>query len=116
VTLEQLKEKHQQKVAANEDAAPSFEKLGIAVAPSDEVQGAGKTGLAVVEVSPNGAAAEAGLEPGDVILRAGSKPITSASDLQSALQAAKAAGRSKALLLVRHQTAERYIAVPVAVG
>jgi serine protease Do len=116
VTLEQLKEKQKQKVAANDDAAPSFEKLGIAVVPSDQVQGAGKTGLAIVEVSPNGVAAEAGLEPGDVILRAGSKQVTSASDLQNALQAAKAAGRSKALLLVRHQTAERYIAVPVAVG
>jgi serine protease Do len=116
VTLGPLKEKHTQKFASNDDATPSFENLGIAVAPSDDVQGAGKAGLAVVEVSPNGAAAEAGLQPGDVILKAGSKPITSADDLESALKDAKAAGRSRALLLVRHQTAERYVAVPVATG
>ncbi|MGD9806581.1 MAG: Do family serine endopeptidase [Hyphomicrobiaceae bacterium] len=117
VTLAQMKEKQAKKVASNDtDAHPSFENLGLAVAPSDEVQGAGKDGLAVIEVSPNGAAAEAGLEPGDIILKAGSTSIASAGDLQNALEHAKEAGRSKALLLVRRQTAEHYVAVPVAAG
>ncbi|MGE0768848.1 MAG: Do family serine endopeptidase [Hyphomicrobiaceae bacterium] len=117
VTLAQMKEKHTQKLASNANGEDqSFKKLGIAVAPSDEVQGAGDDGLAIVDVSPDGAAAEAGLEPGDVILKAGSKSIASANDLENALQKAKEAGRSRALLLVRRKTAERYVAVPVATG
>lgn len=116
VTLAQMQEKRPQKVAANSDAKQSFEKLGIAVAPSDEVQGAGKDGLAIVDVAPDGAAAEAGLEPGDVILKAGAKTVANAEDLESALSQARASGRSKALLLIRRQSAERYVAVPVATG
>ena len=116
VTLAQMEDQRPQKVASNTDATPSFGKLGIAVVPSSQVQGVGKDGLAVVDVSPNGAAAEAGLQPGDVILKAGAKKVASANDLVTALEQAKAAGRSKALLLVRRQTAERYVAVPVATG
>jgi serine protease Do len=117
VTLAQMKEKQPKKVASNDtNAHQSFENLGIAVAPSDEVQGAGKDGIAIIEVAPNGAAAEAGLEPGDIILKAGSISIASAGDLQSALERAREAGRSKALLLVRRQAAEHYVAVPVAAG
>jgi len=116
VTLAQLEEKRPQKVAANDKADQSLTKLGIAVMPSAAVEGAGSKGLAIVEVEPDGAAAEAGLEPGDVILKAGPKSIANADDLKTALAQAKDSGRSQALLLVRRQAAERYVAVPVATG
>ncbi|MEZ5818889.1 MAG: Do family serine endopeptidase [Hyphomicrobiaceae bacterium] len=116
VTLAQLKEKHPKRLAANGNDSHSLDKLGIAVAPSDEVAGAGEKGLAILEVSPDGAAAEAGLQPGDVILKAGQSTISSADDLTGALDKAKEAGRSQALLLIRRKTAEHYVAVPVATG
>jgi serine protease Do len=117
VTLAQMQEKTKRTAAADtESPSQSLEKLGMSVAPSEQVQGAGKDGIAIVDVAPNGAAAEAGLEPGDVILKAGAKSVASADDLETALDQAKASGRSQALLLIRRQAAERYVAVPVAVG
>jgi serine protease Do len=42
--------------------------LGVALAPADEVAGAGDKGVAIVAVDPNGAGAAEGLTAGDVIL------------------------------------------------
>jgi len=64
---------------ATADGAPTSEKgvLGVAVAnPSPQWQGA-----LIERVTPEGAAARAGLRPQDLIVEADSQPIASASDL-----------------------------------
>jgi len=117
VTLAQMAEKTDQKRAATkEQSSQSLEKLGMAVTPSATVKGADKEGLAVIEVEPDSAAAEAGIQPGDIILKAGTKSLASADDLETALEQAKTAGRSNTLLLIRRQAAESYVTVPVAIG
>jgi serine protease Do len=53
--------------------------------------------LAIVGIEPNGKAAELGLQPGDVILRAGNRTVTTAGDVTATLSGAKAAGRKNTL-------------------
>jgi serine protease Do len=92
------------------------EKLGLELAPANEVEGAGSKGVAVVGVEPGGKAASLGLAEGDVILKAQGKNVSTPSEFKEALQAARSAGRSHALVLLRHERNEIYIAVPVSAG
>jgi serine protease Do len=114
VTIERLKEEKVRRASAEPTSSGHVEHLGLAVAPASEIEGAGRQGLAVVGVESDGRAAEAGLQEGDVILKAGGKTISDASDLEGVLSAAASAGKQHAVLLVRHQKNERYVAVPVA--
>lgn len=57
-------------------------------------------GVIVTAVERGTPAAEAGLQAGVVISRAGSRPVTSAADLAAAVQQVKTAGRPSILLFV----------------
>jgi membrane-associated protease RseP (regulator of RpoE activity) len=59
-----------------------------------------ETGVVVTGVTPNSAAARAGIQPGDVILRVGETPVSTVEDLQRALLRALA-GRSLEIRLLR---------------
>ncbi len=80
-------------------------KLGIAVEPltagMDSELGLklGTTGVVITNIDPAGAAANAGLQPGDVIVQINHQPIRSASEVGPAL--AKASGRPSLLLVNR---------------
>ena len=98
------------KVARAEKSATKG-RLGLAVRPlspqeRDEVKGKG--GVVVEEVG--GAAARAGVEPGDVVLSINGVPVKSPDDLRT--QVAKS-GRNAALLIQRE---DRQIFVPVELG
>jgi len=66
----------------------------------------------VTGVDPNGPAAAAGVEAGNVILDIGGKPVTSREDVVKQLQEAKAQGRGNVLLRVKAGTATQFVAVP----
>jgi serine protease Do len=57
-------------------------------------------GVVITEVRPGSPAAEAGLEPGDIVRRVGGRPITSANDFYKALEEA-GKGKDLALLIER---------------
>ncbi len=61
--------------------------------------------MVVTDVADGSPADEAGLEPGDVIVEANRRPVRSAADLGRAL----AAGRQRALLLVRRNGTSLFI-------
>jgi Do/DeqQ family serine protease len=63
-------------------------------------------GVVVRSVDPDGAAAAAGLQPGDVIAQVNGKPVKTPADLKSAL---KAATDRPALLLVTRQDTDRFL-------
>jgi Do/DeqQ family serine protease len=67
-----------------------------------------REGVVIREVDPDGAAAAAGLQPGDVIVQVNGKAVTSASALKSALGQA---GDRPALLLVARQGGEVFVTV-----
>ncbi len=114
LTLGAMKQNQKQTLASNEneDEGHQVGKLGLTVAPASSVQGAGSTGVAVTDVDPNGPAASSGIEPGDVILKIGDRDVGSPKELRQALSDAAAKGRSKALALVKHGNAQRYVALP----
>ena len=91
--------------------------VGIAVTPlTPDVAGelglpANDTGLVVTDVDPAGAAATAGLQPGDVIRSVNGRDATSVTALRAALDARTA---SPALVLVTRRGASLYLALPRA--
>ena len=86
-------------------------KLGLAVRPltGDERRQGNVPGGLLVERS-SGPAAEAGIQPGDIVLAANGAPVTSAQALKSAVESSKG---HIALLI---QRGEARIFVPVRVG
>jgi serine protease Do len=87
-------------------------RLGIAVQPitPDLARQLGlrgdTTGLLVRDVDPSGPAAEAGIQPGDVIMEANRQPVRSSADLQKALSRG-----GPALLLINRQGRTSFVTV-----
>jgi serine protease Do len=105
-------EENDQNVASNDSGtADNGGKLGLAVrplTPQERQQNDGKGGLLVEEVS--GAAAHAGVQPGDIVLSLNGKPVRSASDLRSQVEKS---GKHVALLIQRN---DRQLFVPIDLG
>ena len=72
------------------------------------------SGLVVQSVDPAGAAADKGLNAGDVITEAGQQPVTSLADLEGRIKEARDAGRKSILLMVRRAGEPRFVALPVS--
>ena len=114
MTLGAMKEEGKPQFAQTDEKGDQFGKLGLSVAPAPSEGGRNKAGVVVIDVDPAGAAADAGIQAGDVILKVGERDIASAKDMRRALSDAKSRGRSRALVLVKSGGAERYVALPVA--
>jgi Do/DeqQ family serine protease len=65
-------------------------------------------GLVVVSVDPSGPAAEAGIQPGDVIVEINHTPIHSVSDVAPAL---RKSGSRPALILINRQNQQLFVSV-----
>jgi serine protease Do len=76
-----------------------FSGLGFAPARGDG-------GVRVESVDPSGAAARAGLRPGDLIRSAGGRPVRTPDDLREAFRAARPEGSVKLSILRRGREAE----------
>ncbi len=96
--------------STNSDAG----KLGIGVQPlTPEIArqlniGGSAQGLVIGEIDPNGPAADAGLQQGDVIMQVNQQPVRSVADLKAALGRS---GSRPALLLVNHHGTTIFIPV-----
>jgi serine protease Do len=98
-------------------AVPQTEisSLGLSVAPAAEGPG-GTAGLAIVELRPDGKAADAGLIKGDILLTANGTDLSSPDGLEAALHAAKTAGKKHALALVQRGGTQVYVALSTDLG
>ena len=81
-------------------------RIGIAVEKN-------KDGLVITDVDPDGRAADAGLQAGDVIQEVNRKPVTSVDDLRAAV---RARSDRPVLLLVEREGHTRYVTVRPANG
>jgi serine protease Do len=95
------------KADSSSDQGDQLAKLGLTVEPARN----GGEGVRVADVDPDGVAAEKGLQAGDVILNAGGKPVSSASDISAAFDAAKASGHKAVLLRVKSGDTFHYVAL-----
>jgi len=93
--------------------------LGVAVAPlTPELRERARTskdaqGLLVQDVNPDGRAAVAGIQPGDVIEEVNRKPVKSVDDLRAAL---KQTSDRPTLLLINRQGSDIFVTVRPANG
>jgi S1-C subfamily serine protease len=118
VAVEILRDGRSQTLNATLDAQTSDAKTRISGPDGADTQGFGMTvqpltpevareleltgrrdGVVIRDVDPDGAAAAAGLRPGDVIAQVNGKAVTSASELKSAL--GQSTGRPALLLVAR---------------
>jgi len=94
----------------------SGQRLGVAVVPLTPAIASqlglkpGTQGLAVQSVDPNGPAAEAGIQPGDVIQQVNRQPVRTPEEMRAAL--ARSAGRPP-LLLIDRNGGTVFVAVPM---
>ncbi|MAM60973.1 Do family serine endopeptidase [Maritimibacter sp. UBA3975] len=128
-TLKVVLGRREEALAADESAggdedtpAPDVEQstiLGLTLSEmTDELReelglDAGAEGLVVVAVEGDSQAAEKGIVEGDVITEAGQQRLSSISDLEERIEAARDGGRQSLLLLVRRGGDPRFVALPV---
>ena len=95
----------------------AIDSLGMSVAAlNDQLRqqyGIAKTvnGVVVQSVEPKGAAAEKGLQAGDVIIEANQQPVTSAEELTAAVTAASSKGRTSLLVFIARKDDRRFVAL-----
>jgi Do/DeqQ family serine protease len=112
-----LDEANPAKSARNGDAEPGVDDkaaLGVSVAPvTPELAAKAKApkdtkGLFVEDVNPDGRAAAAGIQPGDIIQEVNRQAVTSVEDLRSAV---KKSGDKPTLMLINRQGNDLFITV-----
>ncbi len=91
------------------------QSLGVEVAPA-AAAGAGDEGVVVTRVDPAGAAAEKGLQRGDVIVEVAGQKVNTPSDVAEAVVSATENGRKAVLMRVQSDQGARFVAVPVDQG
>ncbi len=73
----------------------------------------GVEGVLVVSVAPGSPAYESGLRPGDVIMRVNYKKVSTVREFYKLIESLKDMGKSKALLLVRRNSSNVYLVLPL---
>jgi serine protease Do len=114
LTLGQLPSERQANASGDyrSNASGSTPRLGLTLAPANEVGGAGNRGVAVTAVDPNGTAAEHGVQTGDVILDVGGKVVSKPDDVRQELAALQKAGKNTVLMRVKSGDSMKFVAVP----
>lgn len=116
LTLKQMPDDQKQAKAetgAEDQGGNAVPHLGLTLAPAREVDGAGGRGVVVTGIESDSAAAEHGMQTGDVILDVGGKAVSSVRDVRGALADARKNGRGNVLMRVKSGDAMRFIALPI---
>ena len=111
VILGSMAEDHQAKADTEEHNKNALAKFGMKLEPATSVEGAGKAGVVVADIDPDGAAAQKGLQTGDVIIAVGGKPVSQPSDVASAFDTAKADGKKSVLMQVKNDSGTHFVAL-----
>lgn len=105
-------------IASNQpDDAASAGRLGLAVSPVTPALkerfgiGDDTIGAVIVDIDRDGPAAEAGLRPGDVIVRAGNRPIDGPATLAQTIKKEAAKQNKTVLLMVERRGEPLFVAV-----
>jgi serine protease Do len=97
----------------DDEGAKSSLRLGLQLAPASRT-GAGDEGVAVVNVDPDGPAAQKGIAEGDVILEVGGKAVSTPNDVADGIKAARDGGKKAVLMRVKNAQGTRFVAIGLA--
>ncbi|HEU5482095.1 MAG TPA: Do family serine endopeptidase [Sphingomicrobium sp.] len=107
----------------NSPTAPASEALGLQLQPINPQVAralnlpAGTRGVVITGISPSSDAAEKGLQRGDVILSVNRQEVTTPAQVIAAVEAARRAGRSSVLFLVKRGNApEAFFGIDITGG
>jgi serine protease Do len=106
----------------NDPAAQTLPTIGIGLADlTKDVRQAlnlatREKGAVIASVAPNKPAAEAGLQPGDVIVSVNQHSVESADEAKLAVANSEKAGRKAVLLLIERGGEQSFITVPFSFG
>jgi len=106
-------EKQASNEPAHQDSGSEMPKLGLTLAPSDKVSGAGGNGVVVTAVQQGGVAADHGFQVGDVILDVGGKPVATPADVSQGLADARSSGKHTVLFRVKSNDGTKFVALPL---
>src|SRR5262245_43829513 len=107
------------KLAALEEGKPEtgmqLDDLGLSLAPTVKVPGAGEVGVVITEVDPKSDAADKGLRPGDIILQVAGETVSQPADVAKGVKKAmdKAKDKDKVNVLIQIKTGDqtRFVAL-----
>ncbi len=99
--------------SARRNSGSEVPKLGLTLAPSSKVSGAGGNGVVVTAVAQGGVAADHGFQVGDVILDVGGKPVTTPADVRKGLTDARSSGKHTVLFRVKSNDGTKFVALPL---
>ena len=113
-----------EKVAANEPATPSSMPatasamgLGLTAVTPDARRtynlGSSIDGVVITKVDPSSDAADKGLQPGDVVLKVGSRTVHTPQDVKDGVTEAEKGGHKSVLLLVASQGRSQFVAIDI---
>ncbi len=103
-------------------AAHKVPTIGIGLADiTDDVRQAlnlsrQEKGAVIESVAPDKPAADAGLQPGDVVVAVNQQPVKSAEEAKTAVADAGRAGRKAVLLLIQRGENKSFVTVPFSIG
>ncbi len=96
-----------------------FPALGMHVAPLTDAArqkykiDAQQKGIVITDVTPEGAAADHGLKPGDVVVEVAQTPVATPADMQRRIDEARTNSGKPVLLLVQGQDGLRWVPLPL---
>jgi serine protease Do len=93
--------------------APGSKVTVSILAPANQGAGADAKGLVITGIESDSAAAEQGLQAGDVILSVGGKAVSSVGEMRKVLTDARSQGRTNVLMQVKSGDAMRFVALPL---
>jgi serine protease Do len=96
----------------NNSATDGTPRIGLTLAPANDVGGAGSQGVAVTAVDPNGPAAEHGIQTGDVILDVAGKTVNNPGDVRQELASLHKEGKHTVLMRVKSGDGTKFVAIP----
>lgn len=96
-------------------AAPSEAPiLGLQLAPAGTVTPAGEHGVIVTDVNPGSAAAESGVQVGDVILDVGRRAVNNPADVRKTVEEARMQSKQSVLVRIKRGDTITFVAIPIA--